>query len=74
MYVCVFNIQQCKLSKTKREEKKNCLAKGVTEQPFREKYNKRISLLAPKQVLLMKMPLKKNLQKKISWQSNLPGL
>lgn len=68
MYVCVFNIQQCKLSKTKREEKKNCLAKGVTEQPFREKYNKR------KQVLLMKMPLKKICKKKISWQSNLPGL
>lgn len=40
MYVCVFNIQQCTLSKTKREEKKNCLAKGVaiTEQPFREKW------------------------------------
>lgn len=64
--MCVFNIQQCKLSKTNGGEKKNRSAKGVavTEQPFRERYSKRISLLAPKQVLLMKMPLKQKVTKK----------
>lgn len=29
---------------------------------FREKYSKRISLLVPKQVLLMKMPFKKKIK------------
>lgn len=75
--MCVFNIQQCKLSKTNGGKKKNRSAKGVavTEQPFRERYSKRISLLAPKQVLLMKMPLKQKVtKKKISWQSKMSGL
>lgn len=58
MCICVFtlNIQPCKPPKEKEKLKK----RYSNFELFREKYSKRISLLVPKQVLLMKMPLKKN--------------
>lgn len=60
MYICVFtlNIQPGKPPKEKEKLKK----RYNNSELFREKYSKRISLLVPKQVLLMKMPFKKKNQ------------
>lgn len=64
------NIQPYKPPKEKEKLKK----RYSNSELFREKYSKRISLLVPKQVLLMKMPVKKTSYKQISRQLNLSVL